>query len=338
MLFPTEGRPEVKLAADQRTTGFDVHASMEEVLDSYERIRLHYVAATRARDHLVVSAHHKSSGRNSIGRRTWEAAELCPDLWTSFSAVGDEHYDAQPPTQLRLAGGGYVNELEEWTAIQNQIAESSQAARHWSATSVAQAHGDNDSAFLEVTRRVDAAASWRADGAGAAVGSAVHAALEFVNFDGGEDLAALAKSCATTFGVSELSQEVLARLEAALASPTLELARKTKSWRELYVAAPTGSGVVEGFVDLCIETDDGLVVVDYKTDELVGPNAVAEKVDRYRLQGATYAVALEHVTQMAVIECRFLFLGADDVIEASIEDLDSATAEVRQFLAMTSSS
>ena len=96
--------------------------------------------------------------------------------------------------------------------------------------------------------------------------------------------------------------------------------------------------MVEGFVDLCIETDDGLVVVDYKTDELVGPNAVAEKVDRYRLQGATYAVALEHVTQMAVIECRFLFLGPDYVIEASIEDLDSATAEVRQFLAMTSSS
>ncbi|MGH1491364.1 MAG: UvrD-helicase domain-containing protein, partial [Acidimicrobiales bacterium] len=55
VIFPPEGRPQVKLGADRQTAEFDVHASMEEILDSYERIRLHYVAATRARDHLIVS-------------------------------------------------------------------------------------------------------------------------------------------------------------------------------------------------------------------------------------------------------------------------------------------
>ena len=59
VLFNPDGRPEVKLGKEKRTSGFDVRASVEEILDRHERVRLHYVAATRARDHLIVSAHHK---------------------------------------------------------------------------------------------------------------------------------------------------------------------------------------------------------------------------------------------------------------------------------------
>ena len=344
VIFPPGGRPEVKLGADRQTAEFDVHASMEEILDSYERIRLHYVAATRARDHLIVSAHHKSTGKTSIGRRTWEAAQLCPELWTTFVANGDEHYAAQPPTQLRLAGGGFVDELQEWQAIQDQIHAASIAGRQWSATSLAHAQvgGDGESgedrpgrvAELESTSDF-APVSWRADGGGAALGSAVHAALEVVDFADPEDVAVLAMSAAADHGIAELADEVDTRLRAALASETIALAKTAEHWRELYVAVPTGSGVVEGFIDLCIETDAGLIVVDYKTDELAGDSAVKDKVARYRIQGATYAVALEQVTGQAVVECRFLFVGPDGVIEASIEDLDDATDEVRQLLAMS---
>ncbi len=353
VIFPPGGRPEVKLGADRQTAEFDVHASMEEILDSYERIRLHYVAATRARDHLIVSAHHKSSGKSSIGRRTWEAAQLCPELWKSFEAEGDEHYAAQPPTQLRLAGGGFSDELREWQTIQDQILAASRAGRQWSATSLAasQLATATHSASVAIdpiapTRLVDPLEdgsgerrpSWRADGGGAALGSAVHAALEVVDFTDPGDLAALAGSCAANHGIAELAGEVETRLRSALDSSTIALARSSTHWRELYVAVPTGSGMIEGFVDLCIETDDGLIVVDYKTDELVGSTSVADKVDRYRIQGATYAVALEGVTGTAVVECRFMFVGPDGVIEASIEDLDRSTAEVRQLLEISDSS
>ncbi len=39
-----------------------------------------------------------------------------------------------------------------------------------------------------------------------------------------------------------------------------------RHWREVYVGGPYGEGVLEGYVDLLYRDDDGLVVVDYKTD------------------------------------------------------------------------
>ncbi len=360
VIFPPGDRPQVKLGADRRTADFDVHASMEEILDSYERIRLHYVAATRARDHLIVSAHHKAGGRQSIGGRTWEAAAGCQDLWRGFERRGDEHYAAQPPTQLRLADGGFVDGLARWSGIQNRLLTTSAAARHRSATglarSVAAPTGGNDTmtgglAGQPLPPDADGRPSheqptaapghaqdrWRAEGLGAAVGSAVHAALELVDFGYPRDLTALAETSAAVEGVADLAPEVEARLRSALEAPTVQLAGTSAHWRELYVAIPAGQGTVEGFVDLCVDTEDGLIVVDYKTDELTGPDAVAVKVADYRIQGATYAVALEHLTKRKVAACRFLFLGVDGVIEADIDDLAEAMAEVRQLLSIDES-
>ncbi len=358
VIFPPNGRPQVKLGADRQTAEFDVHASMEEILDSYERVRLHYVAATRARDHLIVSAHHKVGKRQSIGQRTWRASQACPELWRSFERRGDEHYAAQPPTQLRLAGGGYADELAAWSAINDQILEASARSGHTSATALAEAMIAPKSAAATTTTEPTMATGptiataptimtgpsittepaitaepdrvdWRAGGGGAAVGTAVHAALELVDFEQPGDLSTLASACALNEGIAELAPEVERRVAAALDAPTIELARRTAHWRELYVAMPAGSGTVEGFVDLCIETEDGLIVVDYKTDELVGPDAVADKVARYRIQAATYAAALEHIAGRPVVACRFLFIGPDGVIEAEVDDLDQAVAAVR---------
>ena len=38
-------------------------------------------------------------------------------------------------------------------------------------------------------------------------------------------------------------------------------------WREVFVATPVGDTLLEGYVDLLFRDDDGLVVVDYKTDQ-----------------------------------------------------------------------
>ena len=56
---------------------------------------------------------------------------------------------------------------------------------------------------------------------------------------------------------------------------------------------------VEGYVDLLVETEDGLVVVDYKTDK-DGDVGAAER--RYALQLGAYAVALEAATGSTVTE------------------------------------
>ncbi len=114
--------------------------------------------------------------------------------------------------------------------------------------------------------------------------------------------------------------------------------------REMYVAAPVLSVaapdgepvIVEGYVDLVVDTPDGLVVVDYKTDAWRDQRDLDAKVARYRLQGATYALALEAATGRPVTRCVFVFLGDDGAEERDVSDLPQATRDVATLLAASS--
>ncbi len=46
-------------------------------------------------------------------------------------------------------------------------------------------------------------------------------------------------------------------------------------WRETYVGSIVDDVLVEGYVDLLFRDDDGLVIVDYKTDAATDPEALA---------------------------------------------------------------
>jgi ATP-dependent helicase/nuclease subunit A len=105
----------------------------------------------------------------------------------------------------------------------------------------------------------------------------------------------------------------------------------TRSWRELFVAAPVGDVVVEGYVDLLGDTPDGLLLVDYKTDA-VHPSDLDRTVIRYRPQAAAYALALESATGQPVASCTFVFARPDGSTEREVDDLAGAIAEVRAFL------
>ncbi len=59
-IFKEEGsRPEIRLRGDVSSRAFDDHHETELEALHYERLRLLYVACTRARDHLIVSVHRK---------------------------------------------------------------------------------------------------------------------------------------------------------------------------------------------------------------------------------------------------------------------------------------
>jgi ATP-dependent helicase/nuclease subunit A len=74
------------------------------------------------------------------------------------------------------------------------------------------------------------------------------------------------------------------------------------------VAAPVRDGVLEGFIDLLFEEDGQLVVVDYKTDALESEEEIVQAMQRYRLQGGAYTLALQKATGQDVKEVVFLFL------------------------------
>jgi ATP-dependent helicase/nuclease subunit A len=108
--------------------------------------------------------------------------------------------------------------------------------------------------------------------------------------------------------------------------------RDDARWREVPVAALVDGVLVEGFIDLLVDTPDGLVVVDYKTDQVPSDLELDAAVARYSVQGAAYAVALESALGRPVVRCVFVFARTTGAVEREVADLPGAVAGVRALL------
>ena len=117
---------------------------------------------------------------------------------------------------------------------------------------------------------------------------------------------------------------------------TINLADPTASGPiEVYIpGAVTEPGVYamsdgDRIIDLLYEGPDGYVVVDYKTDALPGDGAIDDAMQRYRPQGAAYALALSEALGRPATRCVFLFLTPTGPVEREIADLEAAVLDVR---------
>ena len=163
---------------------------------------------------------------------------------------------------------------------------------------------------------------WRRGRAGTSVGRAVHAVLQSIDLANGDGLEDRTRAQAVAEGVPGRQGEVVRLVRAALESETVRRAIASgRIWREVSVATPVGRGSLHGFIDLLFEEDDGLVVVDYKTDA-VSQEDVRNAVARYRLQGGAYAYAIGKATGKPVKQVIFLYLQPKQEVE--LEDLSQA--------------
>ena len=168
---------------------------------------------------------------------------------------------------------------------------------------------------------------WRRGRAGTQVGRAVHAVLQATDLASGHDIADRAQAQAVAEGVPDRAAEIENHARTAIASDIVKRAVASgRLWREVPVAVPVGGGSLHGFIDLLFEEDDGLVVVDYKTDSINASQA-SEAVNRYRLQGGAYAHAIQTLTGKPVKEVVFLYLQPNR--EETIQDLQQAMADAR---------
>ena len=333
--------PDVKIREGLETLGFDQWAQAEKLFTHDESIRALYVACTRARDHLVVSLHRKEAPSNSDPQIQTQGHLIAGALTDAEYIETDysdnrEVWDGGPP-KVSVSRP----ELSEWRDRYNNAIEVSGRPRFMSATQIAQSTDglitasagseirepgllkDGDESELPIQGR---------GRYGTAIGRAVHGVLQTVDLQSGEGLTTLATIHAEAEGIAELSDEVASLAASAIASEEIQFAIQNRYWRELHVACPIGEQIVEGYVDLVYETERGLVVVDYKTDQ-VEPNEIDLKVDRYRLQGATYAAALEETTRQPVSSVVFAFLSPDSTaICASLPNLREAIADVRKVI------
>ena len=202
-----------------------------------------------------------------------------------------------------------------------------------SATTIAREASDTGDPGLAKRARDLDLPPWQKGRYGTAVGRAVHGVLQVVDLATGDGLADAAAAQAAAEGVAARTAVVERLARAGLGSGVARAAASARHWRELWVAAPVGDRLVEGYVDLLYRVPDGLVVVDWKTDHVEGDDDVAAKVGRYRLQGASYVAALEAATGETVTRMVFAFLAEERAVEAELPDLRAAVAEVRSRVA-----
>ena len=158
--------------------------------------------------------------------------------------------------------------------------------------------------------------------------------LQFADFTDPRGLTGLAAAQAAAEGVlgHERTIERLAR--SALGAAIVREATTAPHWRELFVAVEVGGVVVEGYIDLLVRLPGrGLVVVDYKTDQLHGATERATRLQRYGVQLATYGVALERLLGEPVAGGVLVMCRPDQVAdEVAIEGWAELSARLRRGL------
>ncbi len=328
VVWPPEGGIGYRLGADNTTPLYEDFQPIDEQLDDHERLRLLYVACTRARDHLVVSMHRVDSK---------PSGSLAEVLAEHGGGVGVATPTGPEPRQLEIptepVGRPALPPRSAWEQERAQALDRARRSRTVAATTVARvaAQRHDDPGLRKAGRDLDLP-PWQKGRYGTAVGRAVHGVLQSIDLATGEGLAGAVAAQAAAEGVLGREADIEGLCRSALASELVREAARRPHWREIYVATPVESRLLEGYVDLLYEGDQGLVLVDHKTDAWHDQEDLDDKVARYRIQLGAYALAVEAATERPVSRAVLLFLDPDGAVTRSVPDLDGAKDQVRAVL------
>ena len=321
------------------TGGFDALRDQEKNAGKLENVRLMYVAATRAMDHLIVSTFRKARDGKSQAAQIVEYSGDAPETWSPVVPVAGHAGTARPRKDAGALSDHALDDPDVWERARVELIRKMSASPLVAASSL---HESGDASPPPKTEDEQIELDpWRRGRAASSIGRAVHAVLQDVDLSESSApgmlamLGTLAARHAPAHDVASYEQEILELAAATLKTPVMERAadayRKGRAWRETFVSAAVGeSGViVEGYVDLLFEEEDGsLVIVDYKTDRT---DAAAE---RYEAQLGAYVAAVRKATGRVVSEAVLVFsrraaqaLKRGENVEAAqyrVPDLNSA--------------
>jgi ATP-dependent helicase/nuclease subunit A len=289
--------------------GFGDAIKAEKTLANAEEVRLAYVAATRARDHLVLGLHHKAGAKDAV------PAVAFADTLTSMA--GDvrelESFEvARREAPARGTGATpeqVVADETAWLVGREAALVVAAGVEYVTATSRA-ALGQG-----EEPRTEPDAARFRRGRGGTSVGRAVHAVLQAIDLGSQTGLENLARAQAAAEGIPNRTGDV-SRLvrQAAESEPVRRAVASGRLWREVPIGAPAAGVVLEGFIDLLFQTDQGYEIVDYKTDE-IRPDELEGRMERYRVQGEAYADLVRAITGKTPVAVWFVFASTGKVIQ-----------------------
>jgi ATP-dependent helicase/nuclease subunit A len=337
VVFPNDGGVGYRFGGNVSTDEYVDWAPIDEQMGLHERIRLLYVACTRARDHLILSVHRrvrvadgKSQARTNaellLEGMGQELAGALPDAASIVDVLPPVPVDA-PTAPLPFAEW----EAERSAALQRSGRPTTVAASALTDEGGPDSEGEPEPGLLKRPRDLDLP-PWLKGRYGTAVGRAVHGVLQTIDLASGtgleEALAAQCEAEAVPDRITEVRQLVL----QALGSSSVMEAAASPHWREIYSCTPHEGRLLEGYIDLLYRGSDGLVVVDYKTAATSDPEVLDQRVEGYRLQGASYALTIATSTAEPVVRVTFLFLTPDGAVERHLSDLDASVADVRRLV------
>lgn len=311
----------VKLRGSVQTNDFEAVQPVDEQMDAYERRRLLYVAATRARDHLVVSLHRKTGGAST--NASLLAEHGAGDAAGALAFEGSVAGEAASPTPATAAAP------PNWVEWLTGLEAAREASRRVVAISASGLEGtEPDVALQPVDDEVAGSAKgardvelppWSKGRYGSAIGRAVHGVLQTVNLATGEGLEGAVSAQCIAEGVTDHAEIVKALVRSALDSELVKRAAARDHWRESYVGTVQPDGtVLEGLVDL-IYREDGrsLVVVDYKTDAIPAA-AVAARSQFYTPQIRAYIEGVSGAAGGGSVRAQLLFLHPDGAVATAV--------------------
>ena len=317
VLFPPDGRLRGEDASKgAQTDAFELHKAIDEQMGFHEKLRLLYVACTRARDHLVVSVHRTDARARPT---TTTALDARRAALGRGGATRPWTRDRAGARRLALPADGRAaapapSRSTPWLA-EHDAAFATGARRAVRLGDHARARSTDDAAAddpgLAKEGRDLELPPWNKGRYGTAIGRAVHAVLQTVDLATGAGLADLAAAQAAAEGVLGHEATIVALAQSALASPTV--ARRV---RRRVLARDVRRGAVRRAHARGLrrprvprpDADGGLVVVDYKTDAIETDAMLASRLAHYRIQAAAYAIAVAAATGERVDRCVFVFL------------------------------
>jgi ATP-dependent helicase/nuclease subunit A len=297
------------------TRNYETLKDDHERREAAERLRVLYVAMTRAKDALVLAV--PPEGKWRAGTLINDLAAMLPENpkfgkrhkdWLMLDGAGIPKGPGEPPA-VRLTlpegptpeGDVLAAERSRW---QTERAEAIAAASATEKVITPSSLVDHDRLVALKAQ----GARLESEAGGKLLGTLVHEVLAAIPLDRPD----LAEDYARYFAAKRgkkgsIVRRVAELVTVALQSNVIKAALAGRYWREVPFVMSGPDGMVEGAIDLVIQDAAGSVtIVDYKTD-LAGSDVVPELESLYAPQMDLYVKALYQAGAKKV-SSRFVFL------------------------------
>ncbi len=276
--------------------------------NAMEQLRLLYVALTRAKDKLIISAHATQNEEGKLSFRAWgkmlsEGLGLkSEDIHLADGEPFEFRTPSNPPMRVWCLSDAHpAPEI----FLPDEIGETLEVSKHIPLYHPIQV-SDLEPASDEGEEQIDPPSWWSItqDSAqiGKILGTMVHKALERWRFPGETGFEQMLDTVALRAGIvqkdqrSELIQQAIELLERLRAHPVWgQINTSTKRLHEVPYTLQVGGKTENGIIDLIFQEDEGWKIVEFKTDTILKPGEKAELMSRYAPQVQRYRRAFKQL-------------------------------------------